>query len=303
MSVTLAAATRVKSSAPLFSPMSLLFGKLHVRLEEASARYEGVMGVAVKDLTTGEAILINGDEVFPVASTIKVPILVDFYRRVEAKTLDPMTSVKYIEAHKAGGSGIIKTLTPGAATMPLIDYVILMINVSDNSSTNYLIDLLSMEKINDICVQMGLTETRLARKMMDLDAFKAGKDSFTTPREMVAMFEELHHPRVLSPFACGETLKILKKPKEGMVQGVIRNAVPDIVEVADKSGWVGGATLDAGIVYQPKRPYVVALLAKHIPASDLHMVNALNSLTEAARLIHTYFDEVSASTPQGRKLT
>lgn len=283
--------------------MSLLFGKLHVRLEEASARYEGVMGVAVKDLTTGEAILINGDEVFPVASTIKVPILVEFYRRVEEKTLDPMIPVKYIEAHKAGGSGIIKTLTPGAATMPLIDYVILMINVSDNSSTNYLIDLLSMEKINDVCVQMGLSETRLARKMMDLDAFKAGKDSFTTPREMVAMFEELHDPRVLSPFTCGETLKILKKPKEGMVQGVIRNAVPDLVEVADKSGWVSGATLDAGIVYQPRRPYVVALLAKHIPASDLHMVNALNSLTEAARLIHTYFDEVSASTPQGRKLT
>jgi hypothetical protein len=46
----------------------------------------------------------------------------------------------------------------------------------------------------------------------------------------------------------------------------------------------------------------VALLAKHIPASDLHMVNALNALTEAARLVHAYFAEVSASTPQGRKL-
>ncbi len=68
---------------------------------------------------------------------------------------------------------------------------------------------------------------------------------------------------------------MLKKPKEGMVQGVIRNAVPDLVEVADKSGWVGGATLDAGIVYQPRAPIRVALLAKHIPASDLHMVNAL----------------------------
>ena len=282
--------------------MSLLFGKLRVRLEEASARYEGVMGVAVKDLTTGEAILINGDEVFPVASTIKVPILVEFYRRVEAKTLDPSTPVKYVEGHRAGGSGVIKTLTPGAVTMPLIDYATLMINVSDNSSTNYFIDLLGMERVNEVCAGMGLRETRLARKMMDLEAFKAGKDSFTTPREMVAMFEELHTPGVLSLFVCGETLKMLKRPKEEMVQGVIRNAVPDAVDVADKSGWVGGATLDAGIVYQPRRPYAVALLAKHIPASDLHMVNALNTLTEAAKLIHAYFDEASASTPHGRKL-
>jgi hypothetical protein len=138
--------------------------------------------------------------------------------------------------------------------------------------------------------------------MMDLEAFKAGKDSFTTPRELVAMFEELHRSSILSPFVCGETLKMLGRPKEGMIQGVIRNAVPDSVEVADKSGWVGGATLDAGIVYQARRPYALALLAKHIPASDLHMVNALNTLTEAARLTHAYFEEVSASTPHGRKL-
>jgi beta-lactamase class A len=283
--------------------MSLLFSKLRGRLEEASECYEGVIGAAVKDLTTGESLFINEDEVFPVASTIKVPILIEFHRRVEAKTLDPTTLVDYVEAHSIGGSGVLKTLTPGAVKMPLIDYVTLMINVSDNSSTNYLIDLLDMEKINALIAELGLRETRLARKMMDMEAFKAGKDSFTTPRELVAMFEELHTPRALSPFVCGETLKMLKRPKEGMVQGVIRNVIPDSVEVADKSGWVGGATLDAGIVYQPRRPYAVALLAKHIPSSDLHMVGALNTLTEMARLIQSYFEEVSASTPQGRKLT
>lgn len=266
-------------------------------------RYEGVIGAAVKDLTTGESLFINEDEVFPVASTIKVPILIEFHRRVEAKTLDPMTSVDFVEAHRTGGSGVLKTLTPGAVSMPLIDYVTLMINVSDNSSTNYLIDLLDLSKINALIAELGLRETRLARKMMNMEAFKAGKDSFTTPRELVAMFEELYTPRALSQFVCGETLKMLKKPKEGILQGVIRNAIPDSVDVADKSGWVGGATLDAGIVYQPSRPYAVALLAKHIPSSDLHMVNALNTLTEMARLIQSYFEEVSASTPQGRKLT
>lgn len=259
------------------------------------------MGVAVKDLTTGEAILINGDEVFPVASTIKVPILIEFYRRIEAKGLDPLVQVKYVESQRAGGSGVIKTLTAGAVTMPLIDYATLMINVSDNSSTNYFIDLLGLDKINDVCASMGLRTTCLARKMMNMEAFKAGKDSFTTPREMIIMFEELYKPNVLTSFVCEETLKMLRKPKEGIIQGVIRNAVPDSVEVADKSGWVGGATLDAGIVYQPRRPYAVSVLVKHIPASDLHMVNALNALTSATRLIQSYFEEVSVSTPQGRK--
>ena len=197
---------------------------------------------------------------------------------------------------------MIKTLTPGAVTMPLIDYVTLMINVSDNSSTNYLIDLLGMEEINSTISAIGLRDTRLSRRMMDIEAFKAGRDSYTTPREIVALFEELNRPRILSPFACSETIKMLIRPKEGIVQGVIRNAVPDSVEVADKSGWVAGATLDAGIVYQPRRFYAVALLAKHIPSTDLHMVGAISTLTEAASLIQTYFEEVSASTLQGRKV-
>ena len=282
--------------------MSLLFKKLCRRLGEVSEGYEGVMGVAVKDLTSGDSFAVNGDEVFPVASTIKVPILIEFYRRVEAKAIDPSSEVKYVEAHRTGGSGVIKTLTPGAVTMPLTDYVALMVSVSDNSTTNYLIDLLGMEAINSIISAIGLHKTRLARKMMDMEAFWAGKDSLTTPWEMVALFEELHSPKVLSQFACAETLKTLKKPKEGMVQGVIRNAVPDSVEVADKSGWVAGATLDAGIVYQPRRPYAVALLVKHIPSTDLHMVNAINALTGAAELIQAYFEEVSASTHYGRKL-
>jgi mono/diheme cytochrome c family protein len=165
--------------------MSLLFRKLRFRLEETSERYEGIMGITVKDLTTGEVILINGDEVFPVASTIKVPILIEFFRRVEAKTLDPATPVKYEEAHKAGGSGVIKTLTPGAVTMQLIDYATLMINVSDNSSTNYFIDLLDMEKINALIAykqSLGFKDAdyRVERqkywKKKAIEAYQSGPD-------------------------------------------------------------------------------------------------------------------------------
>jgi len=281
--------------------MSLLFSKLCWRLEKVSENYEGVIGIAIKDLMNGESFMINGDEIFPVASTIKVPILIEFYKRVEEGKLNPVKPVRYEEAQRVSGSGIIKTLTAGVVTMPMIDYATLMINVSDNSSTNYLIDLLGMDKINSTISELGLRETRLARKMMDIEAFRAGKDSFTTPRELVILFEELHKSAKLSRFVCEETLKMLKKPKEGIVQGVIRNAVPDLVEVADKSGWVDGATLDARIVYQQGRPYIVALLAKHIPISDLHMVGTLSTLTEAARFIHSYFNEVSTSTPQGRR--
>lgn len=282
--------------------MSLLFGKLCARLKEVSEYYYGVMGIAIKDLMNGESFMINGDEFFPVASTIKVPILIEFFKQVEEGKLNPTQTLRYEETQRVGGSGIMKALSAGVVTMPVIDYATLMINVSDNSTTNYLIDLLGMDNINFTISELGLKVTRLARKMMDIESLKAGKDSFTTPRELVILFEELHKSAKLSPFVCEETLKMLKKPKEGIIQGVIRNAVPDLVEVADKSGWVDGATLDAGIVYQWGRPYIIALLAKHIPTPDLHMFETLSTLTEVARLINSYFVEVSTSTPQGRRV-
>lgn len=281
--------------------MSLL-EKLCNKLDKISFHCDGVIGIAFKDFISGEQFYVNGDEVFPVASTIKVTILMEFFRKVEDRKIDPYTPVTFRKRDNTIGSGVLKTLTIESVTMPLIDYATLMITVSDNSATNMLIDLLGMESINSTIISLGLQKTRLARKMMDMEAFKAGKDSITTPKELIMLFESLYRPLFLSPYIRAETLKMLKKPKEGIVQGVIRNAVPDEVEVANKSGWIAGATLDAGIVFQPRRPYVVALAAKHIPSADLHMAKTISTLTNCSRLIHEYFTEVSLSTPQGKKI-
>ena len=260
------------------------------------------MGVAVKDLGLDEAYFINPDELFPVASTIKVAILIEFFNRVEKGTLNPLEPVLYKAEHKTIGSGVLKELTPGSVSMPLIDHATLMMTVSDNTSTNLLMDTLGIDRINSGLSDLGLVYTRLTRKMMDIESLKAGKDSFTTPREIARLFEFLYRNERLSKYVCDETIRMLKKPKEGIISGVIRNAVPSEIQVADKSGWVDGATLDAGIVYQPRHPYIVAVLMKHEPKYDLHHLNALETMTRATKLIHRYFEEVSSSTIQGRKL-
>jgi len=281
--------------------MSLLFSKLRGRLEALSEGCDFVMGASLKDLTTGEQIHVNADEIFPVASTIKVPILMEFYRRVEEKSLDPTKPYTYKEEMTTPGSGVLKALTPGSVTMPLIDWADLMISVSDNTATNLIIDLVGLDSVNAILRGLRLKETTLARKMMDMEAYLKGKESLCTPRELVALFEALYRREAVSPYVCDETLAMLRRPKEGIIEGVIRSAVPSTVEVADKSGWIGGATLDTGIVYVPDRPYALSLHAKHIPATDIHHVEALHTLTVAAKLIYAYFEEVAAATPQGRK--
>jgi len=59
----------------------LLWKKLESRVEEAAGRLDGVMGVAVLDLTDGRILLRNADRVFPAASSIKIAILLELYRQ------------------------------------------------------------------------------------------------------------------------------------------------------------------------------------------------------------------------------
>ena len=282
--------------------MTLLYEKLNRRLQEIADDTDAIFGFAVKDLTTGEEINVNGNEIFPAASTIKVSILLEFFRRVGDKSLNPNEPLVYHSKDKTAGSGVLKMLSEGSVTMSVIDYATLMMTVSDNTATNILIDVLTMEKINMNLEQVGLKVTRLTRKMMDMDAARSGREFLTTPVEMIRLIESVYLHDILTPFACEQTLLVMQYPKEGLIQGVIRNSIPDKVPVANKSGWLGGATCDIALVYQPGRPYAVTVFAKHIPVSDKHMFQAISELTKATELIHGYFEEASSSTTFGRRV-
>jgi beta-lactamase class A len=47
--------------------------KLSAEIQETAKKFGGLMGVAIKDLTTGEELFVNEQISFPTASAIKVP--------------------------------------------------------------------------------------------------------------------------------------------------------------------------------------------------------------------------------------
>src|SRR5438552_11199973 len=152
----------------------LLWKKLESRVEEIATRLDGVMGVAILDLTDGRILLRNADRVFPAASSIKIAILLELYRqdqeaRAGAKgkgklddsyTFDPKDLVE--------DSQIMAGLTPGVTRVTNRDLVQFMVAVSDNAATNVLIDRVGRDNVNATLRGLGLTKTMLRRKMMDI---------------------------------------------------------------------------------------------------------------------------------------
>jgi beta-lactamase class A len=104
----------------------------------------------------GDVEYAHGHEVMPAASTIKLFIYSAFRR----SRLEPDETASAIAT---GGSGVAEYLR---SPLPLADHAFLMLAVSDNASTNILLDRVGFEAVNAEIARLGLEHTRVRRKMM-----------------------------------------------------------------------------------------------------------------------------------------
>ena len=92
--------------------MSLLFEKTQDVLESIALEAEGVIGIHAFDPVDPETeFSVNADEVFPTASIIKVPILLEFYNQALEGRLDPESIHQLSKELKVGGSGVLQFLS------------------------------------------------------------------------------------------------------------------------------------------------------------------------------------------------
>ncbi|MDH5406716.1 MAG: class A beta-lactamase-related serine hydrolase, partial [Candidatus Aminicenantes bacterium] len=238
----------------------ILREKVVARISGIAAKLDGVMGLAVKDLTTGEEFLLNHNLVFPQGSSIKVAILLEVFKQAKEGKFSLQDRLWLEKKDKVGGSGILKELGNHTVSLTIKDIAILMILLSDNTATNILIDLVGMENVNRTLSELGLTETRLQRKMMDYRAAAEERENISTPMEMLKLLEFIYRSEVLDPSSCDAILDILKRRKSGS----IRQLLPSGIEVAHKPGGIEGVACDIGVVYLPHRPYIICAMTNYL---------------------------------------
>src|SRR6476469_8040020 len=117
--------------APAPKPIDLLKQKL----EQISAGVSADWGIYIKSLDTGEEIAINADKVMDTMSAIKIPLLVDVYRQVDAGKINTADRFAMKTADKRFGTGVLRTLDSGL-NLSFRDALELMIIQSDNSATD-----------------------------------------------------------------------------------------------------------------------------------------------------------------------
>lgn len=266
-----------------------LSAKLSADLNHIAAAYDGVMGIFVKDLTSGETFSANADTVFPQASSIKIPILVELMSQAQEGKLRLDERITIQRAGLVGGSGVLQFFSDGGSEISMRDLAVLMVVLSDNSATNLIIDRVGMDKVNAMLHGLGLDQTVLARKMIDTGAEQADRENRSTPRQMVSLLESLHAGKLLDPAHTKIALEILEYPKDSP----LRAGVTSDVRVAEKPGSLNGAQCDSGIVFLTGRPYAISVMTTFNPA------NGDPAITSVSQRVFAYFKRLAHANSYG----
>ena len=223
----------------------VLWQKLEASIHEIDQHLDGVMGVAIEDLTTGDQFFLHENEVFAQASSIKIAVLAELYRQAQQGKLK-LTDLYTVQASDlVADSNIMSGLTPGVTRVTLRDLATMMVAVSDNSATNVLIDRVGMENVNAMLDSLGLSHTRLRRKMMDLEAAKHSRENISTPREMMTLLAALYRGKVLNKEMESDFFIMLSTGKDSWIP----RDLPADLKIADKPGALEAVRNDSGIVF------------------------------------------------------
>lgn len=204
------------------------------------------------DLQDGSYVNINGYKPSQAASVIKLPVLYSFFRDVDAGALDFDTPLLYLPEHRVGGSGGLQFKEPGF-TLPALDVARDMIQWSDNTQTNIMIDALGgLYHLNQRWNEVGLTRTRVRNQLPDL----TGTNEISA-YEMASILYNIQTGYGLSERSREEALDILKGTHNTRL---IPARLPADTVIAHKTGDIGTMLGNAGIVYLPDgRKYLLAV--------------------------------------------
>ena len=252
--------------------------RLKLQIERLLAREDGVVGVAVKHLESGLGLAVNGDVPFPMASTFKVPILVELMYQVKEGriSLDDEISLQPSDQHV--GSGLLAKLEAPGVELSVLNMAHLMMMISDNSATDILLEKVGAANINARLQAIGvngLTVNRSCQSLIgdlrtlykDADTaegiraaivdFSADPRDQATPLAMNSLLEKIYKKEIIDPASCELIIEIMLKCETGGQR--ILGDLPRDTKLAHKTGTIAGTYNDCGILFLPDGAGTVAL--------------------------------------------
>ena len=217
----------------------------------------GKLAVYCKNLVTGEILDYNGDIPMMAASVIKITVLIETFRQIQAGMLKKDQLYVLEEGDKLPSCGCLNRMHAGL-NLTIQDLYNLMIILSDNTAANILIRLLGgTEEINGSLAKMGYQTCRVNRLLFDSEASDKGIENYVSGREIGDMLEKMYRGKMIDRKSSEEMLEIMKSQR-------LKNKIPfyfqGCVPIAHKTGEDDGITHDVGIIFG-SQPFILCCMS------------------------------------------
>ncbi len=273
-------------------PLSRLESQLAAILKTSP----GTIGVAVKHLESGRGLALNGDVPLPMASVVKLPILVEVLAQVRDGRfgLADEWAVRPVDQFFEGS--LLSELEAPGVKLTTRNLIKMMMWLSDNTATDMLLTRVGIPSVNARLAAIGIQGITVDRTIRELlleyevgesAAYKnlgpaefagiyaalsaekpalletANRDFSKKPADkataqaMNALLEKIFRREILDPDSCALILDVMAGCQTGGRR--IKGLLPGGTPVAHKTGTIGGTINDCGIIDLPNGLGHVAL--------------------------------------------
>ncbi|MFP2929446.1 serine hydrolase [Pyxidicoccus sp. 3LG] len=261
------------------------------------------VAVAWQDLGNArDSVFLNADDTFHAASTMKVPVMVELFRQVDAGRLSmnqQVTLANRFESIVDGSPYTLDAADDEDATLyeqlgkpvEVRELIQRMITRSSNLATNSVIALVGPKKVNATLRKLGAPKMTVLRGVEDGKAYAKGLNNTATARDLATLLAAIEQGKAASETSTAAMRKILLAQE---LNDLIPAGLPPGTPVAHKTGQITAVLHDAAIVYPPHRaPYVLVVLTRDIP--DEKVARAL--ITDLSRSVHAHATRQAPAAP------
>ncbi len=297
---------------------------LQSQMERIIHRVDGVVGVAIKHLESGEEVQVNGDTLFPMASTFKVAVMVEVFHQIKEGKFGLDDEAAMVETDLHLGSGMLSSLQAPGIKLSIRNFITLMMIISDNSAADFLLQKVGVDNVNHRMEALGLTDIHIDRTchqlimeyfgidyqkykdytLKDLEeqlksydyegpAAAEARDQFNreakdvcSPAAMNSLLEKIFKAEMLDRETCDLMLEIMLQCQTGEKR--LRGMLPRGIRVAHKTGTIVTTVNDCGIIYLPddRGHIAISVLSKEVQDETEDMERVI---AEVARFAFDYF--------------
>ncbi|HET9906664.1 MAG TPA: serine hydrolase [Anaerolineales bacterium] len=251
------------------------------------------IAIAAYDLEAGTEILINADESFHPASTIKVHVMMEVFRQAEAGLLSLDDCIPVINSFTsiADGSKFGLDVKDDSETTlyqrlgeseSILELTLLMIVRSSNLATNILLEKVGAKSVQDFVHELGIDGVIVKRGVEDNVAFRLGMNNSATARGLTQTMQLLAEGKVVSEKASAQMIEIMLQQE---FNESIPALLPGAAKVAHKTGWTSEFYHDTGIVFpENRKPYAISLMTRGF--AEANEAQAHDCMANISRIIY-----------------